>query len=113
MTTNTMEIDGVRAVIAFDPDIDMFRGEFLGLNGGADFYAGTVKQLKIEGRKSLKVLLEMCEEEGIEPYRNFSGKFIVRVPPALHERAVAAAKAKNQSLNALAEEAIEKHIEQS
>ena len=29
-----MEIDGYRAVIEFDPDIDMFRGEFLDLNGG-------------------------------------------------------------------------------
>jgi len=111
MTTNTLELDGVRAVISFDPEIEMFRGEFLGLNGGADFYAGTVKQLKIEGRKSLKVFLEMCEEDKVDPYKNFSGKFIVRVSPALHLRAVTAAKAKNQSLNALAEEAIKKYIE--
>ena len=37
-----MMIDGYRAIIAFDPDIQMFRGEFLGLNGGADFYAKDV-----------------------------------------------------------------------
>ena len=36
---NTMTISGYQAVIAFDPDIQMFRGEFAGLNGGADFYA--------------------------------------------------------------------------
>lgn len=36
---NTMEIDGYKAIIQFDPDIDMFRGEFIGLNGGADFHA--------------------------------------------------------------------------
>ena len=35
---NQMTIDGVKAVITYDSDIDMFRGEFLGLNGGADFY---------------------------------------------------------------------------
>ena len=34
---NVMEINGVKAVIAFDPEINMFRGEFVGLNGGADF----------------------------------------------------------------------------
>ena len=33
---NIMEINGVKAVIAFDPEINMFRGEFVGLNGGAD-----------------------------------------------------------------------------
>ena len=31
-----MEINGYRAIIQFDPGIDMFRGEFIGLNGGAD-----------------------------------------------------------------------------
>ena len=34
---NTMTINGYQAVIAFDPDIQLFRGEFVGLNGGADF----------------------------------------------------------------------------
>ena len=32
---NTMTIKDYQAVIAFDPDIQMFRGEFVGLVGGA------------------------------------------------------------------------------
>ena len=32
---NTMTINGYQAVISFDPDIQMFRGAFVGLNGGA------------------------------------------------------------------------------
>jgi predicted HicB family RNase H-like nuclease len=31
---NTMMISGYQAVISFDPDPQMFRGEFVGLNGG-------------------------------------------------------------------------------
>ena len=31
---NTMMMSGYQAVIAFDPDLQMFRGEFVGLNGG-------------------------------------------------------------------------------
>ena len=42
---NTMNIGGYEAVITFDPDIQMFRGEFVGLNGGADFYAADVAGL--------------------------------------------------------------------
>ena len=41
-----MEIDGYRAIIQYDPEIDMFRGEFVGLNGGADFYAKDIAGLK-------------------------------------------------------------------
>ena len=62
-----MDIDGYRAIIQFDPDIEMFRGEFVGLNGGADFYARDVSSLRREGATSLKVFLEMCEEDGVEP----------------------------------------------
>ena len=43
---NTLKIDGHVAVIAFDPEIEMFRGEFVGLNGGADFYAYSMEDFK-------------------------------------------------------------------
>jgi len=60
---NTMKIDDYLAVINYDPDIDMFRGEFVLLNGGADFYARDIAGLRKEGEKSLKVYLDMCKEE--------------------------------------------------
>ena len=64
---NTMEIEGYRAVIQFDPDIEMFRGEFTSLNGGADFYAREIASLRREGQASLKVFLDMSREDGVEP----------------------------------------------
>ena len=96
---NVIEIDGEKAVITFDPDIQMLRGEFVGLNGGADFYAESVHDLFEEGQKSLAVYLEMCREKGIEPGRKFSGKFNVRLDPRDHAAAVIAAAAAGKSLN--------------
>ncbi|KND60661.1 HicB family protein [Candidatus Burkholderia verschuerenii] len=96
---NVVEINGEKAVIAFDPEIQMLRGEFVGLNGGADFYAEGVRDLVEEGRKSLAVYLEMCREKGIEPRRKFSGKFNVRLDPEDHAAAVIAAAAAGKSLN--------------
>ena len=96
---NTMEIEGYRAVIQFDPDIDLFRGEFVGLNVSADFYAPDVVGLRREGAASLKVFLDMCREDGVEPRRQFSGKFHLRVPPELHAAIVEAAAADGKSLN--------------
>ena len=94
-----MEIDGYQAIIQFDPDIEQFRGEFVGLNGSADFYAKDICGLKKEGATSLKVLLEMCEEDGVEPKRQYSGKFNMRISPELHASVVAAAAAEGKSLN--------------
>lgn len=103
---NTMTINGYQAVISYDPDIQMFRGEFVGLNGGADFYAKDVDGLRHEGEISLRVFLEACAEDGVDPRKYFSGKFSLRVDPELHEAATIAAAAHGQSLNQWAAEAI-------
>ena len=105
---NQMIINGIQAVIAYDPDIDMFRGEFVGLNGGADFYATDVAGLRREGEISLKVFLDACAEDGVEPFKNFSGKFNVRIPAPLHAEIVSAAEAAGKSLNQWITEALDR-----
>ena len=96
---NTIDIEGYRAVIQYDPEIEMFRGEFVGLNGGADFYAADAAGLRREGAKSLEVFLEMCREDGVEPRRQYSGRFNVRLPPELHADIAIAAAADGKSIN--------------
>jgi hypothetical protein len=61
---NTMTINGYHIVITYDKEIAMFRGEFTGLNGGADFYATDIMTLRKEGEISLRVFLESCRERG-------------------------------------------------
>ncbi len=103
---NLMTVDDYNARIEYDPDTDMFRGEILGLTGGADFYGKNPKELRQEFKKSLAVFLEVCAEKGIEPRRNYSGKFNLRIPPELHERLAIAAQAEGKSINTLAAEAL-------
>ncbi len=64
---NVMTINNHNAVIAFDPETEMFRGEFVDLNGSADFYASSVQEFHQEGEVSLNIFLEVCKEQGIEP----------------------------------------------
>jgi len=97
---NVMEISGVKAVIAFDPEINMFRGEFVGLNGGADFYSTDIDGLRREGETSLKVFLDMCAEEGVSPYRKTSGRLNLRLSQELYDKAATLANASGKSLNA-------------
>jgi hypothetical protein len=60
-------IAGYKAVVEFQPGSGLYRGEFLGLNGGADFYAADEVQLRVEGARSLAVFLAECERRGITP----------------------------------------------
>jgi predicted HicB family RNase H-like nuclease len=107
---NVMTIDGFNAKIEYDPELDVFRGEILGLNGGADFYGKNPKELRIEFKKSLDVFLEVCKEKGLEPRRNYSGKFNLRIPPELHEKLAIVAQAEGKSINTLAQEALQQRV---
>jgi addiction module HigA family antidote len=59
-----MEIEGYKATIAFDPEINMFRGEFidLGNGGGADFYSKNLDRLEVEGKISLEVYFDEADK---------------------------------------------------
>ena len=107
---NLMTIGGYQAKIEYDEDLDLFRGDILGLNGGADFYGKNPKELRIEFKKSLETFLEVCLEKGIDPRRNFSGKFNLRISPELHERLAIAAQAEGKSINSIAQEALQSRV---
>lgn len=107
---NTMELEGYHAKIEYDSELNTFRGEILGLTGGADFYGKNPKELKAEFKKSLSVFLQVCRENGIEPKRNYSGKFNLRIPPQLHEQLAIKAQAVGKSVNSLAQEALQQLV---
>jgi predicted HicB family RNase H-like nuclease len=107
---NVMTVDGFNARIEYDPDTDLFRGEILGLNGGADFYGKSPRELRTEFKKSLAVFLEVCAEKGLEPRRSYSGKFNLRIPVELHERLSIVAQAEGKSINTVAQEALQQRL---
>src|SRR5690606_18117714 len=94
-----LKVAGHDAGVTYAPDIDMFRGEFIGLIGGADFYANDTAGLHREGELSLNAFMDECARRGVEPRKKFSGKFMLRVDSETHEAATVAAAARGESLN--------------
>lgn len=109
MTHNILVIDGHKAVVAYDPDINLLRGEFIGLNGGADFYASDIAGLVAEGAASLREFLAVCREQGLEPYRSFSGRLNLRLDD-LHEAVAVAAAAVGVSINQYIVDALRERV---
>ena len=104
---NVMKFGKYEAVISFDPETETFRGEFVGLNGGADFYADSIKALRKQGNISLRVFLDYAKEKGIPALKQPSGKLTLRLDPEMHHKLVTLAKAKHTSLNQVIVESLE------
>ena len=105
-----MEVNDYKAKIEYDPDLDQFRGEILGLNGSADFYGKSPASLRKEFKNSLKIFLEVCEEEGINPKKVYSGKFNLRIPSMLHQEIAARATATDKSINQWVTEVLKRSV---
>jgi predicted HicB family RNase H-like nuclease len=103
---NVLEFPGgYSAVISYDPEHEMFRGEFVDLNGGADFYAPDLEGLKREGALSLRIFLDECVARGVEP-RKARGKFALRLDQQTYREASIAAAASGKSLNQFIADAV-------
>ena len=107
---NMMELNGYKAKIEYDSELDQFRGEILGLNGAADFYGKSPSGLRKEFKNSLKIFLEVCKEKGIAPTKEFSGKFNLRITPNLHSEISSRAKAANKSINQWVSEILKRSV---
>ncbi len=110
---NVMNFDGYEAVIAYDPELEMFRGEFVGLNGGADFYGSDLAGLRHEGAESLRVFLDECSKRGVEPRKQNKGNFALRLAPDVYYKASVAAAAEGKSLNAFIADTVKQAVGQN
>ncbi len=89
--------------VQYSPDDEAFVGlvdELPGLSAFADTLEGAIKEIKIVLAAGLQLLAERGEQIP-EPFsrREYSGKFVVRLTPALHRRLATEALRKGISLN--------------
>lgn len=94
-----MEYKGYVARIEFDESANTFHGEVLNLRDVITFQGDSVDELRQAFEDSVDDYLDFCAERGEEPDKPFSGKFLVRIDPALHRAASLAAGQSGQSLN--------------
>lgn len=99
-----MKYKNYEAAVEFDDDIEMFFGTVINTRDVVTFYGKSVTELKREFRNSVEDYLELCKKRGEEPDRPFSGNFVLRISPSLHQKLYSTAKRSGKSLNSLIEE---------
>ena len=86
--------------VQFDAEAEIFHGKVINTRDVITFQGTTVSTLKKAFRESVEDYLDFCNARGESPERPFSGRFNVRLDPALHREAIVAAKSAGISLNA-------------
>ena len=90
---------GYRGRVEFDDEAGLFHGEVLDLKDVITFQGKSVEELEHAFRDSIDDYLAFCEERGEEPDKPFSGRLMLRLPPALHREVYVRARREGKSLN--------------
>jgi predicted HicB family RNase H-like nuclease len=103
---------GYMGYVEFDDETDIFHGEIINTRDVITFQGSTVAEIKKAFKESIDDYLNFCKERDEEPEKPFSGKFNLRIDPALHRQVYISAKQHQISLNQWIAEAIKHHIQE-
>ena len=103
-----MEYKGYFAKVEYDSAAKVFHGDVINTRDVITFQGRSPDELEESFRDSIDFYLEMCERDGVEPDKAYSGKFNLRVDPDLHRKIAMAATTDGTSLNQWVSEVLEK-----
>lgn len=104
----TLEYKGYVAQIETDEENNGFHGRVINISDIVNFKGKSMAELKREFAKSIEVYFDYCLEKGGVPEQPFTGKFILRVDPAVHRAIARAADSEGKSINSWAKETLAK-----
>ncbi len=107
---NTLTYKGFIGSIETSEDEGVFFGKIEGINALVNYEGESVKELTDAFHEAVDDYLILCEEEGIEPRKSYSGSLNVRLTPDIHSRVATLAKKAGISINAFIRKAVENQI---
>lgn len=94
------EYKGYHGVVEFDHEFEFFAGHVVDLKDHIYFEGRSVEELRESLQQAVDLYLDVCERNGEDPERPFSGNFRLRLDPELHRDVAVRAASEGQSLNA-------------
>jgi len=104
------EYKGYLGTVGYSAEDRCFHGKIAGIRDLVAYDGTTVDELEHNFHAAVDEYLAFCKAEGKQPDQMFKGSFQVRLKGDLHRRLAIYAEEKHESLNAVANEAIEKML---
>ena len=101
---------GYTGYVEYDDAAGIFHGEVLDLKDVITFQGKSVEEIERAFRDSIDDYLDFCEQRDEEPDKPFSGRLMLRLPPALHRKVYVSALREGKSLNQWISEKLERSI---
>ncbi|MBQ4133266.1 MAG: type II toxin-antitoxin system HicB family antitoxin [Desulfovibrionaceae bacterium] len=96
---NTMTYKGYAGTVEYSESDAVLFGRIAGIDDIISYEGESVGELRQAFQEAVDDYLSHCEATGKTPNRPYSGKFTLRIDPALHARLAARAQAMGKSLN--------------
>jgi predicted HicB family RNase H-like nuclease len=101
-----MKYKGYATAVEYDAHDNVLVGRLMGIQDIVGFHGESIAEFERMFRESVDGYIESCLHFGNEPDKPVSGKLMLRIPPAVHCAALAAARASGESLNQWAAKAL-------
>ena len=96
---NAMTYKGYIGTVEYSEEDDLLFGRIGGIRDIISYEGGSVAEIREAFEDAVDDYLKHCDAVCKEPDKPYSGKFVLRIDPALHARIAAKAMASGKSLN--------------
>ena len=102
---------GYYTKVRFSSEDNVLYGKIEGISSLVMFEAENASDVERAFHEAVDDYLVFCEDNGIEPEKEYRGQFNVRVSPELHKQASDEAAAEDITLNKLVENALKMYLQ--
>jgi predicted HicB family RNase H-like nuclease len=95
----SMTYKGYSGSVEYSAPDRVFHGKLIGITDIITFEGTSVEELERDFRDAVDDYLASCSEQGMEPQKPYSGKFVLRLSPEVHQDASIAARRAYSSMN--------------
>ena len=106
-----LKYKGYYTKVRFSAEDNILYGKIEGISSLILFEAENASEVEHAFHEAVDDYLLFCEDNGIEPEKEYRGQFNVRVSPELHKQASVEAAAEDIPLNKLVENALKMYLQ--
>ncbi len=107
---NLMTYKDYSARIEYSDEDACFIGHIAGIRDVVGFHGESVTELRAAFEEAVDDYLATCEKLKRSPQRPYSGKVMLRIDPQIHAKVAMLAEAQGKSINAWAQEALQRAV---